>query len=323
MPLASPLTKRRPRIWLLAVVLGMGLAGNALATHGNPQGKGPRVGVLVSDLRNPFFAYIARAVESTLNQEGRGAAQITVVSSGFDPQRQDEQFKEMIRQRVQLVIVTPVDSTSLHVRVAEARAAGIKVVAVDALVQGADAAVVTDSRAAGKLACEHLVRTLGGKGEVGIIDGPPNTAAVGRVKGCREALGAAPGVRVVPIALGGGATKDGGVEQMTRLLAHHPKLAGVFAINDLCGIGAEMAAQVAGRRDLVITAMDGSPEVVQRLQDPATLIAGSATQSPTLMGQQAAEIGLKLLAGQTPPQRVLLLPSKLVTRENVGGYEGW
>ena len=316
------LIQRRTRTWLLAVVLGMGFAGGALASHGK-QGNGPRVGVLVSDLRNPFFAYIARAVETPLAEDGREAAQTTVVSSGFDPQRQDEQLKEMIRQRVQLLIVTPVESASLHARIAQARAAGIKVVAVDALVQGADAAVVTDSRAAGKLACEHLVRTLGGKGEVAIIDGPPNTAAVGRVNGCREALGAAPGVRVLPIALGGGATKDGGVEQMTRLLARHPKLSGVFAINDLCGIGAEMAAQVAGRRDIVITAVDGSPEVVQRLRDPRTLIVGSATQSPALMGQRAAEIGLKLLKGEAPPQRVLLLPSKLVTRENVGDYEGW
>lgn len=314
--------KRPWRTWLLALLLAVGPVGSALATHAN-HGKGPRVGVLVSDLRNPFFAYIARAVESTLAADSRNAAHITVVSSGFDPQRQDEQLKEMIRQRVQLVIVTPVDSTSLHARVTEARAAGIKVVAVDALVQGADAAVVTDSRAAGKLSCEHLVRTLGGKGEVAIIDGPPNTAAVGRVNGCREALNAAPGVRVVSMALNGGATKDGGVEQMTRLLARHPKLSGVFAINDLCGIGAELAAQVAGRRDIVITAMDGSPEVAQRLQDPATLIAGSATQSPTLMGQRAAQIGLKLLKGQPPQQRVLLLPSKLVTRENVDGYGGW
>ncbi|MCY1206005.1 hypothetical protein D9M72_175650 [compost metagenome] len=97
----------------------------------------------------------------------------------------------------------------------------------------------------------------------------------------------------------------------------------MFAINDLCGIGAELAAQVAGRRDIVITAMDGSPEVAQRLQDPTTLIVGSATQSPTLMGQRAAQIGLKLLKGQPPQQRVLLLPSKLVTRENVDGYDGW
>ncbi len=100
-------------------------------------------------------------------------------------------------------------------------------------------------------------------------------------------------------------------------------MAGVFAINDPTALGAEAAAQATGRRDVVITTVDGSPDVVQRLQDPASSIRASASQSPTQMGRRAAELGLALLAAHAPGTPLTLLPPTLLTRENTGDYRGW
>ena len=41
------------------------------------------------------------------------------------------------------------------------------------------------------------------------------------------------------------------------------------------------------------------------------------------MACRAVQLGAGLLNGQKPEQVVTLLPSVLVTRENVGEYKGW
>jgi len=308
--------------WMLAALLGAGEAASAGPKGRVPPGA-PHIGVIVSDLSNPFFIQVVHAIEATIRASRLRAAPITVVSSGFDPARQAEQFDDMIRQRVALVFVTPIESARIAERMADARTAGIKVVAVDALAESADATVMTDNRAAGAMACEHLAHALGGKGDVAIINGPPNSAILTRVEGCREVLAGRPSLRLVAVARDGGASRDGGLEQMTRLLGAHPRLAGVFAINDPTALGAEAAVQATGRRDVVITAVDGSPDVVQRLQDPMSSIAASASQSPTQMGRRAAELGLGLLAGQMPDTPLTLLPPTLLTRDTVDDYRGW
>ncbi len=308
--------------WALAILLGTGSAAVAdKAARTSPQA--PHFGLIVSDLSNPFFIQVVRSIEATVRAGKFRAARITVVSSGFDPARQAEQFDEMIRQRMALVFVTPIESDRIAERMAKARAAGVKVVAIDALAQHVDATVMTDNRTAGAMACEHLARALGGKGEVAIINGPPNSAILTRVEGCREVLAGQPLLHLVAVARDGGASRDGGLEQMTRLLGAHPRLAGVFAINDPTALGAEAAAQATGHDDVVITTVDGSPDVVQRLQDPTSLIAASASQSPTQMGRRAAELGLDLLAGHAPDVPLTLLPPTLLTRDTIGNYRGW
>jgi ribose transport system substrate-binding protein len=52
-------------------------------------------------------------------------------------------------------------------------------------------------------------------------------------------------------------------------------------------------------------------------------IVGSASQDPFLMARTAVQLGVGLLNGQKPPQELTLLPSVLVTRDNIGDYKGW
>ncbi|WP_080647993.1 substrate-binding domain-containing protein [Variovorax atrisoli] len=284
--------------------------------------RGPRIGLIVSDLRNPFFMQIARSVESAIQTGPYKNARLTVVSSGFDPTRQAEQLEHMVQQRMSLVIISPIDSNLIGDRIADAQTAGIKVVAVDAAAQGADLTIMTDNNAAGRLACGRLAEVLGGRGEVAIIHGPRNTAVVDRVQGCRSALGAFPRIHLVSEALNGGASKDGGLEQMTKLLASFPRLMGIFAINDPTAIGAEVASRSAGRK-MIITAVDGSPEVARRLQDGRTLISATATQSPTRIGKEALWRGMEMLHGRKPNEPVVLLQPMLLTRENAKTYSAW
>ena len=41
------------------------------------------------------------------------------------------------------------------------------------------------------------------------------------------------------------------------------------------------------------------------------------------MAQQAVQIGYDIMNGKKPDETTILMPSKLITRDNVGEYKGW
>jgi len=68
----------------------------------------------------------------------------------------------------------------------------------------------------------------------------------------------------------------------------------------------------------------GTRPGVAALKDPgAQQIQASASQDPFFMARRAVQIGVSILNGQKPASTVELLPSKLVTRDNIAEYKGW
>ena len=41
------------------------------------------------------------------------------------------------------------------------------------------------------------------------------------------------------------------------------------------------------------------------------------------MAQIAVEIGYEIMNGKKPADPMILMPSKLITRDNIGDYKGW
>ena len=119
-------------------------------------------------------------------------------------------------------------------------------------------------------------------------------------------------------------TRDGGFAVGASLLARFPQVDGVFAINDLSGLGMAAAAKKSNRLNFPITAVDGTPEAVQALKDPnMPQFVGTASQDPFLMGRMAVQAGAKILDGQKPDHDLVQMDSKMVTRDNVNEYKGW
>ncbi|MGN6529725.1 MAG: substrate-binding domain-containing protein [Burkholderiaceae bacterium] len=282
-----------------------------------------RIAILLSDLRNPFFATIARSFEQRLRALDPGDGPLDVLSAGFDPERQAQQLAAQLRAAVDLVVVTPIDARSLGPHVAEVRRAGMRVIAVDSRVEGADLVITTDNAAAAEMACDELVAQLHGQGRIAIVDGPPNSADIDRLQGCDRVLRRHPGIAVVARTSNAGGSREGGLERMVAVMAANPRIDGVFAINDLTALGVEQAAREAGRDEMIVTSVDGSPAVVERLKDARSLIAASASQDPARMGVLAAQGAAALLRGEAPARPQLLLKPTLVTRANVARYRGW
>jgi len=281
------------------------------------------VGVIVADLDNPFFAQVGESIEEAAKRLIGPDVTVTVRSSGYDLDRQIQQIDEFIAQGTDLLFINAVDTQNIGAAVARARQAGIVVVAVDVRANGAQATVTSDNGAAGRMACDYLARRLGGKGDVLILNGPPVSSVLERVRGCKAELARFPDIRVLPDDEDCGGSLEGGLSHMTDMLTKYPRLGAAFAINDPTAIGADIAAARARRTEFFIVSVDGSPLGAETLGQPGTRLAATVAQSPRVMAEKAVAFGIDLFSGRSLDRDTVEIPVNLLTSENISAYAGW
>ena len=111
---------------------------------------------------------------------------------------------------------------------------------------------------------------------------------------------------------------------MKSLLTRYPDVQAIFTINDQQALGSELAAKQLNRSGMIITSVDGAPEMEAGLKDPKEpMIQATASQDPYGLARKAVDIGVDLLNGKEPAEKVTLVPSSIVTRDNVKDYKGW
>jgi ribose transport system substrate-binding protein len=281
------------------------------------------IGVSLSDMGNPFFTQIARGVEAQARRIGGPKVKVYATSCAYDLKRQIEQLNRFIDMKVDLIVLTAVDPEAVRPVVARARAAGIRVLAVDVVAGGVDLTVMTDNVQAGRMACEVIAERLKGRGRVLIVNGPRMSSVTDRVEGCRQVLGRHPGLTLLSSDRDAGGSTPGGFATMTELLDRFPAIDAVFTINDPTALGAERAAFQAGRREFFIVSVDGSPTVVARMRSGGSLIAASVAQRPALQASKAVAIGHDLLNGAPEPlEKTILIPPFVVTPQTTQWPEG-
>ncbi|MDR3376676.1 MAG: ABC transporter substrate-binding protein [Ancalomicrobiaceae bacterium] len=280
------------------------------------------VGVTVVDLGNPFFGAIAKGIDAKVKEVAGPSAKTLVVSGDYDLGKQSTQFDNFIQAGVDLIIVSAVDSKAVGAAVKRAEAAGIPVVAIDNTADNAMATITTDNVTAGKQACSYIVDKLNGKGNLIIVNGPPVSGVIDRVKGCKQVISAHPDMKILSDNQNGIGTREGGLNVTTALLTANDKVDAIFTINDPSAIGADLAARQLKRSGIIITTVDGSPDVEAALKEK-TQIEASSAQLPSALANSAVDAGVKLLNGEKLAEPSILVAPALVTRDNVSTYKGW
>ncbi len=281
------------------------------------------VAVTVGDLGNPFFVQIARGAE-TKAKEINPSVKFASLSSNYDVNKQTNDIDNLISSGTSLLLLNAADSKGIAPAVKRAKGAGMAVIAVDVGAEGGvDATVTSNNRQAGQQAAQYIVDKLKGKGQIVIVNGPPVTAVMDRVAGAMDVFSKNPDIKILSQDQNAGGSRDGGLRVMTDLLTANPKLDAVFAINDPTGIGCDLAAKQANRSEFFIVGVDGSPDAVAALKSKGGLFEATPAQDPYAMAQKAVEVGAEVMAGKKPAEDVILIPTKLITRDNVNEYQGW
>ncbi len=303
----------------LCAIVSFSACSNSGSTASGPK-KITTIGLTVQAISNPFFVAIQHGAEAEAKKIG---ATVILEDANHDIGKQSDQIDDFIQKQVDLILLNAVDSAGIAPAVKRAVNAGIPVIAIDVGAQGGvSATVASDNLAAGRLACQFMSDRLKGTGSIAIVDGPPVTAVIDRVKGCKEVLAQHPGLKVVATQVGNG-DRDKGLELGTTILTANPHLDAIFAINDPTALGVQLAAQQAKRNDFFIVAVDGSPDAVTALKAKGSIFAATAAQSPYHMAETAVQIGEQVVAGKKLAQTDIKVPVSLVTQDNVNSYAGW
>ncbi|GLI04859.1 ribose ABC superfamily ATP-binding protein [Paenibacillus tyrfis] len=287
--------------------------------NGAASGKKLKIGMTVPTLGNPFFVAMSKGAQEAANKYN---ADITVVSADHDLAKQTQQFEDFITQKVDLILLSPFDSKGIAAAIQQAKAAGIPVVALDGSAEGGiDTVVMSDNVQAGKLAAEYLAKRLNGKGNLVIIDGPPVSAVTDRIKGFEDTLKNYPDIKVISKQNGEG-NRERSLSLMENIMQANKKIDAVFCINDEEGLGVKIAQEQAGRTDeFFIVGVDGAPIAVDALKEKKSYAATSA-QFPNQIAIEGIELALKVIQGEKVDPQVLI-PTQLITQDNVGTFQGW
>lgn len=273
-----------------------------------------QIGLSILTSSNPFFVEIADSVREAAAKAGY---ELISVSGDMDANKQQNQVKDFIVQKVSAIILTPCDSRAVGTAIQEANQAGIPVFTADIASIAAGAKVVThvatDNYSGGRQAAIAMIEALGGKGKVAIVDFPQVESVMLRTKGFRDELEQQTkdqGVSIeIVAALPGDGAKDKSYKATQDLLQSHPDLKGLFAINDPSALGCYAALENAGMAGkIAIVGFDGQIDGKRAIRDGK--IYADPIQFPQRIGQETVAAILKYLDGQDV-QETILIPTEL------------
>lgn len=244
-------------------------------------------------------------LEAGLREEAEASGiKLMIQSAEKDLHVQTAQIENFIVQRVDALVICPVDSVGVGAAIERANRKGIPVFTADIRSEGGRVVchIASNNYQGGVLAGEYLAKLLGKEGEVGIIDHPEVASVQERVRGFKDATKRYPKMKIVdqPSAQG---DRDRAMVVMQNMLLAHPNLKGVFAINDNCALGALAALEAARREDVVIVGFDATPEAQQAIKKGGALKA-DVIQYPTRIGKTTIQTIVKYLSGQEVPQEI-------------------
>jgi LacI family transcriptional regulator len=188
------------------------------------------IGLLISDIQNPFFTTLIRGIEDVAQRNGYSL----ILCNSDENERKERQYIEILcAEHVAGAIIVPTHENQRSIQIFNDQ--HIPVVAVDRKVQNVDTVVVDNKRGAYE-AISHLITN--NYRRIGIITGPRNTTTGReRLEGYYQALQEA-GIEVDPAIVRSGSFKtDSGRVLASELLDIRPSIDAIFVTNNLMTLG--------------------------------------------------------------------------------------
>lgn len=298
----SPKVADATRERVLAVADRLGYRPNALA-RSLASTRTRTLGLLVDDLRNPFFAKALAALEDAAAASGYRAL---IADGRRDARREEEAVRTFADHRVDAVVtVSPRLSDGQLAELARL----VPMVVLERDAAGVDI-VMHDERLGARLVVDHLVAL--GHARIAHVDGGPGAGSAPRREGYREAMaahGLASRIDVIP----GEYTEAAGREAAAALLLRAELPTAVFCANDA------MAAGVAAVLDEHGIDVPGTVSLVgyddTTLAELHLLSLTSVRQPLDLLAEAAvAAADARIADPGLPPTRAVLPPALVVRR---------
>ncbi|RKX53954.1 MAG: LacI family transcriptional regulator [Thermotoga sp.] len=270
------------------------------------------IGILLSDISNPFFAAVVSSMEKVLYPRHYN---LILCNTNENPEKEKRYVNLLFSKHVDGILISPVGGRSSESLCREAVRRQRKIVFFDRVIKGIEAdAVVIDNRVGMYEAIRYLVNQ--GHKKIACVAGNNNIyTSTERESGYRESMKHfLPDVQPV-VAYGNYREKDSYTATLN-LLSNSDRPTAILTANNLTSIGAIRAIKALGMRIPEDISFIGFDDLAWAsiYSPPLTVIS----QPVDIIGITAASLLLRHFEEPTPekPQKVLLKP-ELIIRNSV------
>ncbi|MFJ3371697.1 sugar ABC transporter substrate-binding protein [Pseudomonas sp. NPDC086251] len=281
-----------------------------------------RIGVSIARVDDNFMTYVRSGLEEAAKKEN---VQIQFEDAQGDVVRQINQVQGFLSQKVDAVIVLPVDTAATANMTRAAVEAKTPLVYVNrhpderTLPKGV-VTVASNDIEAGQLQMRYLAEKLGGKGTLAIIMGDlAQNSTHDRTEGVKQVLKDYPGIKIVEQQTAEW-QRNKGMDLTSNWLLAGTNFDAIVANNDEMAIGAAMALQQAGKAkgDIAIVGIDGLPDGLAAIK--RGMLVASVFQDPKAQASVALQAAIKMIKGE-PVETDVWVPFQLITPEQVAMFE--
>jgi ribose transport system substrate-binding protein len=234
---------------------------------------------------------------------------------------------ELVKMRVDMIIVQPTDNAALTEQLRAANTARIPVVAYDQYISGGTLAAyrTSDNYQAGYLDGEYISSRFPKEKEIRLVlvEYPHVSSTVERVNGFLDALKEG-GNRYRILKSYTAVEPVSGARAAGDILRDFPEPGSIdviFTVNDGGGLPVVKGLIKAGRKEIAVATIDGDPASIENIKAGRLTVIDSA-QFCGPLGAEAMQAAYGILTGKVTPFHALV-PVFPVTRETLKFYPGW
>jgi inositol transport system substrate-binding protein len=276
-----------------------------------------KVGVSMAYFDDLFLTNLREAMSAQAKATG---VNLQFEDAQGDIGKQLSQIQNFVAQKVDAMVVNPVDSSATPKMTKLATAAGIPLVYVnrepyEKTLPEKVIYVGSDENVSGKLEGEAIAKLLNNKGNVAIMMGELATqAAVLRTEGVEKVVAQHPEMKIVQKQTANWRRNEA-IDLMNNWLVAGTKIDAVAANNDEMAIGAIIAIQQAGKdpKKIVIGGVDATRDALGEMEKGN--LAVTVFQDAKGQGKAVVDSAIKLIKGEKVDSRVYV-PFVLVTKDN-------
>ncbi|MES9961970.1 MAG: substrate-binding domain-containing protein [Candidatus Sedimenticola sp. 20ELBAFRAG] len=280
------------------------------------------VALVMKTLTNPFFVSMEKGARRAEREFGiqlvvKTAAQETSI------QQQIAIVDDLVREKVDAIVIAPGDSVELIPVLKKAQDAGIKVINIDNQLDPVFSKknnlvsvpfISVDNESSAYQSAKYIADKVTEPSKAFLMEGIQSAMnAQQRKNGAAKAFSENDNISVVEMDTANWKI-DEGKRLMQTWLERHPDVRLVFAANDMMAFGVIDALKEAGKSSVMVASYDALDQAKQAIRD-GTLQA-TVDQLPAEQGYVGIQYALKALRGETLPG-VTLIDTLLITADNI------
>lgn len=294
----------------------LGIAALALAVSTSAVMAQEKICISTWDLTNPYWVNLVNGAQERAKEIG---AELAVNDPSNDVSKQIAAVENFVTVGCKAIIIAAIDPASMQAPLAEAQAAGVKVIAQSMETPVADVWVSADEYDMGHTIGVAAGLWLAGQSikepQVLVINNDRVPQMIARKKGIIDGIKEnAPDAKIVADQ---GAQNTAEAMSVTEsVLQANPDLSAVVTINDNTALGALAAIESSGMSEakFFVGGIDATPEAREKIK-AGTAFRASVDNVPFTNGRQDVDIATDLISGKKLEYRQIV-PVKVYTGSN-------